>query len=430
MMEAQHHRGRSLSAGGHSNKNIRHSPSPHNFHSQTSPTGVPTTSTFQSQPFASSPSASTGQFNLSPDQYMNGAVQQSQFQQHVLPSNDFTDRNYGQSYQHSGLEPEFRQEPSHINTQQGNQHFQSDALGINSNFAQFSPQPDFVKPTESFANGFMIDPQLDTNIQPEGHINPADIMSNMSSPQNMVPTPPNQLMPPEAHSLDPTSPTSNQGQQWSPHHSRQASLDPSAAFNNGQQPSDWAGMQFQTHRRAPSEHSDVSSSVAPSPFMAQQDSFDQFDHNPSPMLNAQQDPQMFENGGLGIESFSLSDAQNHRHSPRHSPFVSPRMSPQPGLGLAQDANFMPLPNNSFNGAPGSEIYTNQTEQFPQFSTEDQLGPNDMGQAAQMAPPEINVEFAPTTRQPNFEPPRYESEFDALSPPVRGKLCSVHVSGPC
>lgn len=97
--------------------------------------------------------------------------------------------------------------------------------------------------------------------------------------------------------------------------------------------------------------------------------------------------------------------------------------------MAQDANFMPLPNNSFNGAPGSEIYTNQTEQFPQFSTEDQLGPNDMGQAAQMAPPEINVEFAPTTRQPNFEPPRYESEFDALSPPVRGKLCSVHVPGP-
>lgn len=266
MMEAQHHRGRSLSAGGHSNQNIRHSPSPHNFHSQTPPTAVPTTSTFQSQPFASSPSTSTGQFNLSPDRYMNGPVQQSQFQQHVLPSNDFTDRNYGQSYQHSGLEPDFRQEPSHINTQQGNQHFQSDALGVNSNFGQFSPQPDFIKPTESFGNGFMIDPQLDTNIQPQGHINPADIMSNMSSPQNMVPTPPNQLMPPEAHSSDPTSPTSNQGQQWSPHHSRQASLDPSAAFNNGQQPSDWAGMQFQTHRRAPSEHSDVSSSVAPVAF--------------------------------------------------------------------------------------------------------------------------------------------------------------------
>jgi hypothetical protein len=430
MMEGQQHRGRSWSAGQQSNQGIRHPPSPHNFHSQTSPTGIPTTSTFHSQSFNSNPSPPTGQYNLPAVPYLNGSAQQPQFQQHVLPSNDFTHQQYGQSYHHSGLESDFPQEPSHLNTHQGNQQFQSDALGINPHFETFSSEQDFIgKQGESFGNEFMLDPSLDTNIQPQGHINPADIMSNMSSPQNMIPTPPNQLMPPEAHSSGPNSPISNQGSQWSPHHSRHTSLDPSAAFTNGQQPSEWAGVQFHTHRRAPSEHSDVSSSVAPSPFLQQQDSFDQFDHNPSPMLSAQQDPQLFENGGLGIESFSLSEPHNQRHSPRHSPFVSPRMSPQPGLGMAQDAKFMPLPNNSFNGGPGSEIYTNATEQFPQFPPEERLGSNDMGQAAQMAPPEINVEFAPTTRQLNFDPPGYENEFDALSPPVRGTLQSHAVSPP-
>lgn len=423
-MEGQQHRGRSLSAGQQSNERIRHSPSPHNFHSQTSPTGVPTTCTnFNSQSFNSNISSTSGQYNLTPP-YLNGSAQQFQFQQHVLPSNDFRDSGFGQSYQQNGLGSDFQQDSSHLAAaQQVHQQFRPDALGLNQNFESFSSQPEFVgKPAESYGNEFMLDPSLDTNIQPQDHINPADIMSTMSSPQNMMPTPPNQLMPPEVHSSGPTSPISNQGQQWSPHHSRHASLDPSAAFTNGQQqPSDWAGMQFQTHRRAPSEHSDVSSSVAPSPFLTQQDSFDQFDHNPSPMLNPQQDQQLFENGGLGIETFSLSENPHQVNSPRHSPFVSPRMTPQPGFGLAQDANFMPLPNNNFNGAPGSEIYTNNSEQFPPFQPGERLGSNDLGQATSMAPPpEINVELAPTTRQPSFEPPRFENEFDALSPPERGQ----------
>ena len=139
------------------------------------------------------------------------------------------------------------------------------------------------------------------------------------------------------------------------------------------------------------------------------------------MLNAQQDPQIFENGGLNIESFSLSEPQDQRNSPRHSPFVSPRMSPQPGLGMSRESSFIPLPNSNFNGALGSEIYTTQPEQFPPFQPQERLGSNDMGQAAHMAPPEINVEFAPNPRQPSFEPPRYENDLDALSPPERGKI---------
>ena len=426
-MEGQQHRGRSTSAGHQANQSIRHSPSPHSFHNQSLPAGVPTVSTnFNTQSFNSNLGPSGGQYNLSPSQYLNGSVQQPQFQPPVLPSNDFGDQSY-QQYQQHGLEAGFPQNSSQLNAQQPSQQFQSDSLGINPTFEAFPQHTDFIgKQEESFGGNFILDPRLDTNIQPQGHINPADIMSTMSSPQSMIPTPPHQLMPPEAHSSGPTSPISNQGQHFSPRHSRQASLDPSVAFTNGQQSSDWVGEQFRGHRRAPSEHSDVSSSVAPSPFLVQQDSFE-FDHNPSPMLNAQQDPQIFENGGLGIENFTLSESQDPKHSPRHSPFVSPRMSPQPGLGMAQDANFMALPNNNFNGGPGSEIYTSQPEQFPSFQINDGLSANNMGQNTQLAPPpEINVEFAPpTARQPSFEPNRMENEFDALSPPERGKFAFCH-----
>ena len=416
MMETQQHRGRSSSAGRQSDSRIRHSPSPQACHNHSLPAGLPTVSSinFTSQPFDSNVSSTAGnslQYGL-PTSYMNGPALQPQFQQHVLPSNDFGDQRFGPSYQQNGLDRGFGQDSSLINGPQEGQQYLSD----------FHQQQGFdIKQEQAYDNGFLLDPQLDP---PQQNINPADIMSNMSSPQNMNPTPPS-LMPPDAHSSGPASPITNQGQQWSPHHSRHTSLDPSAAFTNGHQSAEWSGMltgsQFQNHRRAPSEHSDVSSSVAPSPFLAQQENFDTFDQHPSPLLNAQQD-ELYQ-GGLGIESFSLSETQQQRHSPRHSPFVSPRMSPQPGLGLAQEHNFMPLSqaNNSFNGGPGSELYiTNQPENFPPFQPEERLGSNDMGQATQMVPPEINVEYAPTTRPQSFEPPRYEhSDMDALSPPDRG-----------
>ena len=432
-METQQHRGRSLSAGRQSDSRTRHSPSPQNRPNQSLPSGLPTTSThFTSQSFDSniSPPAGNGvQYGLSPS-YLNGPALQSQFQQHVLPSNDFSDPSYAQSYQQNRLDPAFGQDPLHLNDPQEHHPYQPDPLGLGANLPDFHQQSYSVKQEQSYDGSFLLDPQLDPPQQ--NHINPADIMSNMSSPPNMNPTPPS-LMPPDAHSSGPASPIANHVQQWSPHHSRHASLDPSAAFTNGHQSAEWSGMltgsQFQNHRRAPSEHSDVSSSVAPSPYMAQQDTFEPFDQNPSPMLNAQQDE--LYHGGLGIESFTLSEPQQQRHSPGHSPFVSPRMSPQPGIGIAQETNFMPLSqvNNNFNGGPGSELYSNnQSEAFPPFQPEERLGSNDMGQAAQMVPPEINVEYAPTTRQQSFEPPRYEqSDMDALSPPERGKLLPVSSS---
>ena len=433
MMETPQHRGRSPSVGRQPDSRIRHSPSPQNRHTQSLPSAVPTLSStnFSSQPFDSNISSTAGtglQFGLSPS-FMNGSALPPQYQTHVLPSNHFGDQTFAQSYQQSGLDSGFGQDTSQINGPREGQQYQSDPLGLGVNLSDFHQQQAFdVKQEPSYENSFLLDPQLDPPQQ--NHINPADIMSDMSSPPNMNPTPPS-FMPPDALSSGPASPITNQNQQWSPHHSRHTSLDPSSAFTNGHHSADWSGMlagsQFQTHRRAPSEHSDVSSSVAPSPFLAQQDSFDNFDQNPSPMLNAQQDDQLY-SGGLGIESFTLSEPQQQRPSPRHSPFVSPRMSPQPGLGLAQESNFMPLSqaNNSFNGGPGSELYPNShQESFPPFQPEDRLGSNDMGQAASMVPPEINVEYAPTTRQQSFEPPRYEqSDMDALSPPDRGNLRSV------
>ena len=414
-------RGRSPSTGHQQNQRISHSPSPQNFHNQASPIDLSTSSNFpQSFNNNISPTADTIQFNLC-SSYINASAQQQPFQQHVLPSNDFDDREFGQSFQDNGLGSAFQQETSHMTGHQASQPFQPDALGLDPEYEAYSQQQeDFIrKPGQSFE---FIDPQLEVSDQTQGHINPADLMSDMSSPQNLAPTPPN-LMPPSSHSSGPTSPINNQGHHWSPSHSRNAStsLDPSTAYNNGPQ-QDWQGMQFQTHRRTLSDApSDVSSSAAPSPFLPQQESFDGFEPDPSPLLNAQQDPQIFDNG-LGIAEFSISDSRHQGHSPRHSPFVSPRMSPQPGLGLAQDTNFMPLqnPNSNFNGAPGSQMYTSesyQSDSFPPFQPEERLSSNDMRQATQMAPPEINVQLAPTTQQSNYDvPTRPENDFDALSPP--------------
>jgi hypothetical protein len=77
--------------------------------------------------------------------------------------------------------------------------------------------------------------------------------------------------------------------------------------------------------------------------------------------------------------------------------------------MNQPNQFMLGINNSF-GTP--QMYQGQ-ESFPQIQ-------HDMGQAQQMVPPEINVEFAPTSRQNSFEPPKPSGfDQDALTPPDRG-----------
>lgn len=261
-----------------------------------------------------------------------------------------------------------------------------------------------------------LDPQL-LDSQPQNQsVNPSDLMNQMATAHPHSPTPPHLLPGMNQQSPSPhASPNMSQGAFPSPSHSRHASLDPSAAYGQG---NEWANMApFRGHRRAPSEtYSDVSSAHA-SPYMGNHDSFDH--DNPSPLLNAQQDPSLFQEV-MGIGQFNLNDNQSHI-SPGHSPHISPRLLPQqqalpqfqPGsFGL--DPNF----NNQF-GQQGMGAYQGQgQEPFPSINQ----GPGpEFGQADTMSPPEINIDFAPPSRQASFDPPKPEHQTDALSPPDRCEL---------
>lgn len=421
------HRGRSPSAGRHTNNHLNHAGS-QQFQDHANGLDIDPSlisAAFTPGTFSSDMAPNNGsELQYS---YIDGSAQQQQYDPQSLSTNRFSGQVLNQAFHPNGMMTDLPQGPSTLDGQQSNHQFNPELLGTNPSnaFGDF-PHQDLPgkQGQQQFDNGFLIDPDLQGGMQQPQHqsINPADIMSNMSSPQNLIPTPPN-LMPPESTSPRGGSPAPRSTQCYSPNHSRHTSLDPSSAiFSHGQQPSDWSNMlqqsQFQTHRRAPSEHSEVSSSVAPSPFLPQ-DGFEAFDQNPSPLLNAQPDHQLYQDA-LGIEQFSLSDPQQQGLSPGHSPFVSPRMSPQPGLGLPQDNNFILSQDlhGNFNGGPGPEIYTGPSDTFSQFGA--RHGSGDLGQAAQMAPPEINVEFAPAVRPPIFEPSRPENDLDALSPPERGQ----------
>lgn len=385
-------RGRSPSGGHHLNHHMNHSLSPRNF-----PDGLDLDTSISSTAYSSSSFSAnipqptyTHELHFAP--YINDSPSLQNFNGLLIPD---TSKGYGDFPQNQDL------------TAKQEQHYNG---------------------------GFLpIDADLSSGMQPQQQsINPADLMSTMSSPQKLIPTPPN-LIPLESTSPRAGSPAPHQGQLYSPEHSRHTSLDPSSAmFAHGQQGQDWTSMlqqnQFRSHQRAPSEYSDVSSSVAHSPFLTQPENggFDGFDQNPSPLLDAQDNNNLYQDA-LGIGSFSLSDPQQQQQqqqliSPRHSPYVSPRMSPQLGLDMPQDNNFVLSQHdlhNNFNGGPGPEIYTSQPEKYSSFAA--RHGSGDLGHAALLAPPEINVEFAPTTRQPVFEPSATENDHDALSPPGKSRI---------
>ncbi|KAJ5647672.1 hypothetical protein N7490_004044 [Penicillium lividum] len=151
---------------------------------------------------------------------------------------------------------------------------------------------------------------------------------------------------------------------------------------------------FQGHRRAPSEVSEVSSANH-SPFLSQHE-YDGIENNVSPSLAPQKDPALYDNA-LGIESFTLSEQQQQQQafSPLHSPYISPQLMPQQGGEMVPHMYGMPSDDmmNMINGG------------------------SDIGQASQMAPPSINVEFAPPSRIPSFGPSKPAADFDSLSPPA-------------
>ncbi|OAL37190.1 hypothetical protein AYO20_03366 [Fonsecaea nubica] len=231
------------------------------------------------------------------------------------------------------------------------------------------------------------------------NVNPAEL-SKLSPPQDHQS--PN-LHPPENHSSQPGSPASTNGQYYTPQHSRNASLDPSSAYS---------GLSFQQHRRAPSEHSDISSANH-SPYLSHSELHNTGgDINHSPYLPAQPDT----SNAFGMESFSLGD---------QAPYRSPRLMPnmegnQQGLGLDGSGLRLGQPL----GIPVPDVYTTQPPQYqppvvPSNHIRNTSVVSDIGQADQFQPPTINIEPAPVSRQQSFGP-QGEATEGALSPPSNNR----------
>lgn len=405
-------RGRSPSAGHQQNHINSHSPSPQPFQNNPGAVGlglgienqVPGSN--QQQFMNNNFNSSNGIPSFVANDFMN---QQSQpFSQGGLGAN-----SYAPSTDYNSMQFKQEEQSSPFNNQQ-NISFTQDLMNA-SNFNEGSDFPLFTNQEDYDPSFFPSDPSTQHRNQ---SVNPSQL--DMSSPQT-APTPPGLLQPdglsPVSAHQSPNNFNTNQFQP-SPNHSRHASLGPeSAAFPRAQNV-EWGMMppQFTGHRRTPSEYSDVSvSSAHHSPNLGHHDSFDGPDHGHHSPMQQPQDS-IYENV-LGIGNFSLTDNHiQHGASPRrglspaHSPAISPRLDAQQLPVINQQNTFM-LGGMNHNGF-GQNMYNQGQESFPQLQ-------NDMGQAQQMVPPEINVEFAPASRQNSFEPPKPSLDQDALTPPDRG-----------
>ncbi|KAI1176821.1 hypothetical protein F4777DRAFT_233292 [Nemania sp. FL0916] len=237
-------------------------------------------------------------------------------------------------------------------------------------------------------------------------LDPNDL-TNMTSPQtHHSPTPPH-LLKPEASSPHHPAAFSQPPFSSSPgHHSRHASLGPEAALLPGQ---DWTQAQFQGHRRSPSDYSDVSSNAA-SPSLTAHDGFDP-EHGHSPMQRPQDS---FYDGVMGLGNFTISDPNRNSRSPSHSPHISPRLLPEmPEAGQLSQPMLL---NAGYQGGPAVG-YPLQPEEFPTLpqdaSIEQQIHQG-------MAPPSINIDFAPNAKQNTFEAPKPPMDESSLTPPDRGR----------
>lgn len=377
-------RGRSPSAGN-PQPHIRnsHSPSPHPYQSPEPSIGLGIALDSSS---AVNPQFTTSDYNPydnnnANNRFLNTSQPQPYDQQGIVdPSSFDLDQDFSQSL-----------------TSQSQAAFAQNLLS-----PDFSGSGDFsLFPSSTQADQFntpLFGDLTQANVQ---SLDPSDL-TNMTSPQtHHSPTPPH-LLKPEPGSAH-HSPSFNQHQFTSPGHSRHASLGPEAAFIPGQL--DWSQPQFQRHRRTPSEYSDVSSNAA-SPHLTGHDGFEHV-HGHSPM----QRPQDFYDGVVGLGNFSITDPNQPSRSPSHSPAISPRIHPQQ----------MPEQNSGMmlnTGYPNPQM--GYSEEFPSLPQEGVIDP----QITQpMAPPSINIDFAPTnSRQNSFEPPKPPMDAQSLTPPDRGKWC--------
>ncbi|KAL4781888.1 hypothetical protein BJX76DRAFT_310163 [Aspergillus varians] len=292
---------------------------------------------------------------------------------------------------------------------------------LNSNTGDFefslyqNPNPNTTG--SDYPSSLLLDPQQSTNQA----VNPIDLVNQVPSPHhsNSSQTSPLDQQPSHSSPSAMSPPASSPGTFYTPQHSRHTSLDPASAYMAVSHP-DWqtvmANSSFHSHRRAPSEVSEVSS-AAHSPFLPQHDTFDIVDNNPSPLLAAQNDPSLYDNAALRIESFTLSEHHQHQQqqafSPHHSPYISPQLMPQQGTDMIPGGQFISAPTTSSPyPIPSTEGYANGQESM---MSQGNLYA-DIGQASQMAPPSINVEFAPPAGTQVFPSGKPTADMDSLSPP--------------
>ena len=205
-------------------------------------------------------------------------------------------------------------------------------------------------------------------------------------------------------------------------HSRNISLGPEAAMLPSHMP-DWSRPQFMSHRRSISEFSDLSGSALASPNMMTHDNFDDPGHSP---LQQAADPNML----MGIGNFSLSDQGLPSpgyvgRSPAHSPIPSPRLMPQPMTDIGNDPGFGSGMGVGVQSGMLSPIaYPSMTvsslpEIFPSLRPTPHTAATEP--AMMVAPPTINVDYAPTNiRHTGFDNAKMIN-IDSLTPPDRGEL---------
>lgn len=379
-----------------------------------------------SQPFDISNSSFTNQFaNSSQPNIFDGPF-------------DFSTQSQGlQSFQQPTPPPHFdQQQPlSQPNNLLGNQ-FATDAslfpdlntLTSSNPGLNFADQSLF--PPTSDLDNFLADPSsvLDPRVlDNQSHSQPSTTNNMMASitshPHNS--TPPHLLSPAmqRQHSTSPHgSPAMLQGPFQPPNngHSRNASLDPSSAQYLPNQA--WSNNDaFRHHRRLSSgAHSEASTSAHPSPFLTNQDSFDGSSH--SPLLNAVQDPALYNSMLPSMGQFSISDPQQSVYiTPGHSPHISPALLPnQSPLPAFSAADSFALGNGAMgmtafpNTMTSNNMFNPVQESFP--ALHDNFGQGSPGQADVMTPPEFKIDLAPPSRQPSFEPPKPEETSDGLHVP--------------
>jgi uncharacterized Zn-finger protein len=291
---------------------------------------------------------------------------------------------------------------------------QSPSYAQNSLLYQSGNMPnEFAHAHQQYNYEQSFDAQQQANIN-TANVNPAEL-SKMSSPQDHAS--PNLLSPDNHNSPgQPASPTSTNGQYYTPQHSRHQSLDPSSAYSLPGEFQNPAFQQFQ-HHRTPSNQSDVSSNAGYSPNLGQSEVFDSVENQASPYMNPQPDT----SNDYGLAAFSLQP----QPSPGHSPYISPRLMPNQGLGLGQDI----MLNQTQSQMPGPEIYTSQAESYPTMVSAHNRNlstVSDMGQADQFAPPTIQIDPAPVSRQNSFEPGNNPFGEGNLSPKTSKSFTSILV----